>query len=319
MFVRAFKTTYPIHYVFFIMMTLVYQIPDILRLFNGNFTLPADNSLIINLLTSVTPILTTIVTLAVLYASAIAIVTTSQHNLIITRTSSLPGAIFILLTAFKMLTPEIAASLTLILCIYKLLNSNNEEAYNELNFLSAGTMIGISIMISPYSIIYLLLIFYAMYELKNYNIRFLLLIIMGFLLPTSICALCYLTFGNINDMITMLIPDVRFDIILHHNELSICNTIHYLLYIILVSFSIAVVWYNKNSMSQIIEKEYKIITAAAVIPITLSFFIADHIALIMMSIIPSSFLISKALLSINKFWRDVIATIMIFLPILLLF
>lgn len=319
MFVRAFKTTYPIHYVIFIVMILVYQIPDILKLFSGNYPPITDKSLIISNLTNIASFLPTIIAIIALYISTLAIVTTSQHNLIITRTSSLPGTIFICLTAFNMLSPEVATSLTLILCTYKLLNTNNENAYNELNFLSAGTMIGISIMISPYSIIYLLLVFYAMVVLKTYNIRFVLLIIMGFLLPISICALCYYVFGDLNNMINLLIPQLQFELILATNDISTCNTIYYLLYIILVTFSIAIVWYNQSSMSQIIEKEYKIITAAAIAPIVLSLFIAEHIPLIMMSIIPSSFLISKALLSINKFWRDVIATLIFFSPILLLF
>ncbi len=112
---------------------------------------PGDKSLFWNWISSGNNIVISIVAMVILLLCVFLTIVTSQNNSLITKTSSLPAAVFIFLSGFRMLTPEMFAAVLIFLCLYRIMETVNEHACREMAYLSAVAIGGLAWELTTYS------------------------------------------------------------------------------------------------------------------------------------------------------------------------
>lgn len=317
MLVKPFRNTFPIHYVVFFVLSIIYQLPMLLNIKFLHISAPGDKSLFWNWISSGNNIVISIVAMVILLLCVFLTIVTSQNNSLITKTSSLPAAVFIFLSGFRMLTPEMFAAVLIFLCLYRIMETVNEHAYREMDFLSAGTMVGLACLLTPNALYYIFIILISMFILRITNIRYIFLIILGFGLPMFFYAIALTITGQLALFIPSLTPDYTFANIAITSLSSHGENTYYILYLAIAVIAILMTFPKIPSMTLSLREKYLIIIFSALIALASSFFTNNCTSFLLLSVPPMTFILSFFLSEIKPFWETLLSLLILMLPLFL--
>ena len=203
------------------------------------------------------------------------------------------------------------------------MDSVNEQSFRELDFLSASVMVGIANLITPNAIIYFIVIFSSIFILRNFKFRYLILIILGYMLPISIYTAIYYFVNNSFTFWTTLLPNISlsFDIINIATNFDLKNIgimSYYILLLLIALITIFSTSIKSNNMSLIIRDKYYLLIVNIIILFFASFLSKDYISYFLLSIAPLTYLITFMLSEARPFSESFISLLLILSPILLI-
>ncbi|MDR2084231.1 MAG: hypothetical protein LBP67_04485 [Bacteroidales bacterium] len=317
MIVKFFGKTYPITIVVLVIIALATQLPCVI--FPGKFFVTDHYSPIINLiryLYKISPFLSSSVLLVCFFACLFTIDKINTNNLLISKTSLLPPIVFALLFQFQLYNPALIANMLVLISINRLLNINSQEenAYNEVDFFAAGFMVGIATLTDLPAVLFLLFIIIAVFVIgAAYKFRDILIIITGFTLPLIIWLFIEFVSGDINSTAGFFNPlKVNFEIF--RNIFSITDYIFIGYIVLLIIISIIFVYSKLYKMNIALRNKYLFFIIIMVISLILVVIFNYPITYLLMSLPILSILLSYLMINIKSFWADILFCLLAIIP-----
>lgn len=319
MLVKQFKFSYPKNILILILLALGLQIPSfIVPNLNNNISSNSPIMELVNSLFNFSPLITGILFSIFLGVSILIINKTNKDNTLISKTSLLPPAIYSILFGLSLFNTNIINGLLLSVCICRLLEIATKEGNFENYYISTGVFSGLAFLIDVNASILLLIIIISLFITKRFKFRYLLIILTGFILPILIWAII-LFFNNNLEQLSLYAKSFNINFALFNNQYSLSKLIYIIIFVILSVFSSIYVFSKFHTMNNPTKTKYSLLLFITLLNILMVFISNSPIFYIMLAFPSLSFLIAYILNNIKLIYANIIFSILLFAPLLLLF
>lgn len=319
MLVKQFKFSYPKNILILIFLALAVQIPCfIFPNINVEINSSAPIMRLVSSLFNFSPLLTGILFSVFLGVTILIIDKTNKDNILISKTSLLPPAVYSILFGLSLYNSNIILGLLLSACICRLLEIATKERSFENYYMSSGVFAGIAFLMDINAYIVLLIIIISLFITKRFNLRYLLIILTGFILPILIWVII-LFFQNRLEELIFFLQTLKINFAFFHFEYSTSKLIYLIAFVIIILFSSIFVFLKFNTMNNPTKTKYSLLIFVTLSCLLLVFISNNPLFYIMLSFPALSILISFVLNNLKLLYADIFFSLLLLLPILLLF
>ena len=310
-----FKNSYPIHYVIITTLAVIFCITTFLF---GDVARHSDFYLY-GLIHKSTLVLG-IMGVALYLSSTIYSVHLAQNETLTTKTSSLSAMVFMLLSFYGIFTPEVMTSILVLWVMSDLMRNVYDHLTNDVHILSAGTFAALAFIVTPNAFFYVIVIWAALIILRIFKFRYLLISIIGFVVPVLIYfTTLYFTHGQ-----TFAMANITPDISLTFNGLytGIANHAERIYYVVFTAISIPAAitcLIQSHNLALSIRRKYSVVIFALMMGLILSFFSGDASSFLRLSIVPLTFVLSMLITHLSERMEKIVSLLLIIHPVILFF
>ncbi|MDD4142639.1 MAG: hypothetical protein PHR20_07640 [Bacteroidales bacterium] len=318
MLVRFFRNTYPSNIAVLLVLATIFQLPCFLSpsFITSDTVTPIVE--LISALADISPIISTILLFGCFLICILTVSKINKDNILISKTSLVPPAVFAVLMGFTTNNPIIIADMLILFSIQKLLDIDTANSDVEVDFLGAGFLTSLALLTDFNAMMFLLLLVLSIFITRSFRIRYIIIMILGFILPILIWIFFLYVRNDLSSALS-LVTAMNFDFGYFYTNLSVTQIIFVCMIAVIAIVSVLYTLLRLGKFNISMRSKYTFLVITTVISVILAISTDSPLTYIYLSMPALSFLLAYMLTNIRNIWAEIIYTLVALVPLLLIF
>jgi len=316
MLVKFFRKTYPINIIVLFLITVGSQILCILQ---HKFILPDTMAPLTKLLYTVfcfSPLLSSCLLMLILFACLQYTNVINKANILISKTSLLPPAVFAMLFGCGLYNTTLLPCLFILISMNKVFNSADQQSYPENDYTAAGFMTALATLANYHAAITLLLILLSIFILHSYKIKYVVITVLGFILPIIVWIFILYLNNNFCE-IQNVIASFNFKLDFFKSNLIGIQLFYYIYLIALMIITVFFIITKLYEVTIAIRNKFSLLILYILLTIVVSLFSKEAIMVLYLAFPALAILLSYFLVHIKRFYAELYFTLITIIPLII--